>query len=420
MLIAQILIVLTLVLMITGLTPIYMTAIVGAAISALAGGIPLSGGADVTITKLITGALNPVIADMTGVLLFIGIMEMTGFLDIIIKGVIRVGRKLGGGPGVAASGGIAAGVLGALTGFTQPAITAVVTGPAAVRLGVDPSKVAGIQSHAGHLGNFGGFTHPTMVAVVATAGIGFGKINVIGIITSLVIFGISYFRLRREDKAKGITLSDEELNNIMAEFDNGDSGTSFGKAFLPFVVLFVGFALGYPVFLVGVISSILVAILAKVNLAEAEKSMLQGVGKISTPLVATIGFLFMSGVINAVGLVTVLSDLFAPVLSVAPIQIMLLVSGLTALLTQSNGASAAIVVPFLQVVLATGADPFAAAVVAAGGAALMQYFLTGGPVAALSTTIPVVPGSELRAANRFQRPAILGGMLFLLIISFVI
>jgi hypothetical protein len=415
--VAQILMVLTLALMLSGLAPIYLTAIVGASIAGLAAGFPLAGDAETTLVKLINSGLNPVIADMAGVLLFIGIMEKTGFLDVIIKKIIQVGRKLGGGPGVAAAGGIAAGVLGALTGFTQPAITAVITGPAAVKLGVNPSKVAGIQSHAGHLGNFGGFTHPTMVAVVATAGIGFGKINVIGVIASLSIFAISYVRLKREEKAIGFKLSEDKLKEITDQFEAVSNGTSFGKAIFPFILLFVGFTLGFPVFLVGTVASILVVLLAGMPIAQGEKAMLDGVGKIATPLVATISFLFMSAVINKIGLVGILADWFSPVLSVAPIQIMLLVSALTGLFTQSNAASAAIVVPFLQIVLKTGADPFATAVAAAGGCAIMQYFLTGGPVAALATTIPVIPGSELKAANKFQRPSIFGGLIVLFIIT---
>lgn len=166
--IAQVVMVLTLLLMITGKTPIYMTAIVGATLSALIAGFPIMGSAEMTIAKMVNTGLNPVIADMTGILLFIGIMQATGFLDVIIRDIVRVGNKLGGGTGVCSAGGIAAGVIGALTGFTQPVITAVITGPAAVRLGVDPNKCAGIQAHAGHIGNLAGFTHPTQVALVAT------------------------------------------------------------------------------------------------------------------------------------------------------------------------------------------------------------------------------------------------------------
>ena len=131
--IAQLIMLATLILMITGRTPIYMTAITGAAISAIVAGFPLAGGQGMTVTKMIVSGLNPVIADMTGILLFIGIMQATGFLDVIIRDIVRVGNKIGGGVGVGAAGGVAAGVIGALTGFTQPVITAVITGPAAVR-----------------------------------------------------------------------------------------------------------------------------------------------------------------------------------------------------------------------------------------------------------------------------------------------
>lgn len=186
--IAQLCMLATLILMITGKTPIYLTAITGAAISALVAGFPLAGAEGMTITKMIISGLNPVIADMTGILLFIGIMQATGFLDVIIRDIVRIGDKMGGGVGVAGAGGVAAGVIGALTGFTQPVVTAVITGPAAVRLGVDPNKTAGIIAHAGHIGNLAGFTHPTQVAILATAGIGYGLFNVLGLIAALSHF----------------------------------------------------------------------------------------------------------------------------------------------------------------------------------------------------------------------------------------
>lgn len=158
--IAQVVMVLTLLLMITGKTPIYMTAIVGATLSALIAGFPIMGSAEMTIAKMVNTGLNPVIADMTGILLFIGIMQATGFLDVIIRDIVRVGNKLGGGTGVCSAGGIAAGVIGALTGFTQPVITAVITGPAAVRLGVDPNKCAGIQGSRRSYRQLGRFHAP--------------------------------------------------------------------------------------------------------------------------------------------------------------------------------------------------------------------------------------------------------------------
>jgi len=412
---AQIIMVLTLAVMVSGKAPIYLTAIIGATIAALVAGIPFNN-ADVTIRTLLSAGLNPVLMDMLGVLLFIAIMEETGFLKIIIIKIMAAGKRLGGGPGVAAAGGIAAGVIGGMTGFTQPAITAVVTGPASVKLGVDPNKSAGTHALAGILGNFGGFTHPTMVAVVATAGIGFGMINVVGIIVGLSAFAITVWRLVRSMRGQTpvAEVSDEEL--LGEDYHLADA--SFVKAIVPFLVLLVGLIAGFPIVLVGVFASILVMILAHTNLADGEKIMMNGIYRISTPLFATVAFLYMSAVINQIGLVTLVSDALAPALRFAPIIIMLIVSALAGFITQSNGASAAIVVPFLSVVLASGANPFAAAVAAAGGTAIMQYFLTGGPVAALSTVIPVIEGSELKAANRFQRPSILAtlGVLFIIVL----
>lgn len=355
--IAQVVMVLTLLLMITGKTPIYMTAIVGATLSALIAGFPIMGSAEMTIAKMVNTGLNPVIADMTGILLFIGIMQATGFLDVIIRDIVRVGNKLGGGTGVCSAGGIAAGVIGALTGFTQPVITAVITGPAAVRLGVDPNKCAGIQAHAGHIGNLAGFTHPTQVALVATAGISFGLFNVLGLIACLTIF---------------------------------------------------------------LVSAIVCMLLSGKPMREAEAAMLKGVSLIATPIVATIGFLFMSTVIKQVGLVQTMSDAVGPVLSVAPVLILFGVAFLTGFLTQSYAASVSVLVPFLQVVLQTGADPFAACFAAASGASLIQYFLTGGPVAALATVIPVIPGSDLKTANAFQRPSILAGCAMAFLITVIL
>lgn len=62
--IAQVVMVLTLLLMITGKTPIYMTAIVGATLSALIAGFPIMGSAEMTIAKMVNTGLNPVIADI--------------------------------------------------------------------------------------------------------------------------------------------------------------------------------------------------------------------------------------------------------------------------------------------------------------------------------------------------------------------
>lgn len=402
--IAQIIMVATLLLMITGKTPIYITAITGATIAALVAGFPIAGSADMTIAKMVISGLNPVIADMTGILLFIGIMQATGFMDVIIRDIVRVGNKLGGGTGVCTAGGIAAGVIGALTGFTQPVITAVITGPAAVRLGVDPNKCAG-------------FTHPTQVALIATAGISFGLFNVLGLIACLVIFLVSAIRCNADMRRRGVKITPEERAKIMAQIESRTYATTSGKAFLPFIILLVGFVLGFPVFLVGLAAAIVCMLLARMPAREGEAAMMKGVSLIATPIVATIGFLFMSTVIKQIGLVQTMSDAVGPILSVSPVLILFGVAFLTGFLTQSYAASVSVLVPMLQVVLQTGADPFAACFAAASGASLIQYFLTGGPVAALATVIPVVPGSDLKTANAFQRPSILSGCLAAFLIT---
>lgn len=415
MTISQGVMLITLVIMITGRTPLYLTAILGSAAAAFAAGFPVSGKGEVTLVKLITAGLNPVIIDMLGVLLFIGIMEKAGFLDVIIKKIMQVGQRLGGGPGVATAGGIAAGIIGGLTSFTQPAVTAAITGPASTKLGLDPNKSAGIHAHAAHLGNLAGFTHPTMLAVLATTGITFGFINIVGAISALAIFAASCYRASRDGRQQEISmdlinqLSDLQVDNI-----------AFLKAVTPFVLLFIGFGAGLPIFLVGILCCVTVAILARMSLADGEKFMMAGVTRISTPLFAIITFLFMSAVINKIGLVDLLSKQFAPYLTLAPIQILLVISAVTGLVTQSNAASAAIVIPVLQIILNLGASPFAAAAAAMAGCAIMQFYLTGGPLTALPTVIPVIPGSDLKLANKFQRPSILVGLLTAFVLTFVI
>lgn len=412
---AQILMVITLIFMVWGKTPLYLTAIVGSTIAALAAGFPISGKAEITLAKLINGGLNPVIADITGVLMFVGILETSGFLKVIINKIISWGSKLGGAPGITAAGSLAAGCIGALTGFTQPVVTAAITGPVATKLGMNPNKTAGLAAHAGHFGNFAGFTHPTQVAVVATAAIGFGAINVVGAITGISIIAFSWYRIVREMRKNPPIISHDVKDEVAKSLSN-KSGISFSLAIFPFLLFCIGFVFGIPVFVDGTVCAILVAILAKMNPSKSETDMINGVKRASIPIVATISFLFMSGVINKIGLVDVISNIMAPLVSISPVYTMLFVSALAGFITQSNAASVAIDVPFLQVVLAAGADPLTAACAAAGGSAVTQYYLTGGPVAALSTVIPVVKGSNLKDANKFQRPAMLFGLLVLFLL----
>lgn len=76
---AQIVVVVTLILMIIGKTPMYITAVVGSTIAALQAGIPLYGVDPVTIKSLLIGGLNPVLIDMGGILLFICICSQPVF-----------------------------------------------------------------------------------------------------------------------------------------------------------------------------------------------------------------------------------------------------------------------------------------------------------------------------------------------------
>jgi len=460
MTVPQIIMLVTLLLMLTGRVPLYLTAFTGSTIAAAMAfpwtrPILTEGGAAVTtrvegllngevvrafsqtvitypegeaivgvgrtVTGLLIGSLHPVILDMMGVLVFIGIMEKAGFLNAIIVRIMQFGEKVGRGPGVCTAGGIAAGMIGGLTGFTQPAITAVITGPPAIELGVDKDKVAGVIAHAGHLGNFGGITHPTIVAVVATTQLrfewfGWGWINVIGAIVALSIFWCSYVRMTRSMKKEHGDVPaavSGAIDKLVAE-----SGISFKKAITPFVVLIIGFVAGFPIAAVGVGSALLVVAMTSWDFFAGEKAMLEGLSRITVPIFATVSFMYMSGVIAAVGLTTVVTNALGVYLEAYPILIMFIVGSIAGLITQSNGASAAIVIPVLTIVLQMpGVHPLTAAVAAAGGPAIMQYYLTGGPVAALATVIPVIPGSDLKLANRFQRPSILFGMLVLGIIT---
>ena len=121
------------------------------------------------------------------------------------------------------------------------------------------------------------------------------------------------------------------MEKISKEFEINDSGISVWRAFLPFMMLFAGFILGYPVFIVGIASAIFTILLSVLSFQKGENDMLEGVSKIATPLVATIGFLFMSGVIKQIGLAAVIGEIFTPMLTHAPLQSMLLVSALAGL-----------------------------------------------------------------------------------------
>lgn len=215
-------------------------------------------------------------------------------------------------------------------------------------------------------------------------------------------------------------MSEQDIIQIAAEYESCEKSISTFRAFAPFLVLFIGFILGFPVFLVGIVSSIATILLAAMSLKKWESAMLKGVTKIVTPLVATIGFLFMSSIIKNVGLSGLLTDVIGPVVTDYPLLAMWIVACIAGLLTQSYAASSAVILPMFQVVTAADEDPLLTAIAAAGGASTMQHFLTGGPVAALATVIPVIPGADLRLANKFQRPSIVCGALMVLVVIFVL
>ena len=418
MITAQYIMVLTLLVMIFGIAPLYLTAAIGTTLACLAAGYPLIGSSPDSIAKLLVGAMHPVIVDMLGVLLFVGIMQKSGYMDVIIWKIMEVGRKKGGAPGIATAAGIAAALLGALTAFTQPVVMATIAGPAATRLGLSANKTSAIISMANTVANNAGFTHPTMLAILGLTGVKFGLINFWGFVGSIGIYIFAYYRAKREMIQEGIEirkdLDDDSFNTLP------ENAPSFAKAFLPFLVLCITFFMGVPVFLVGVGCSILVIIMAKMNLQEGEKAMVSGVSQIAIPIVAIISLMFMSNVIGKIGLVTLVAEYVRPYIAAAPIQILLIISALAGTITQSNAASAPIVLPFVQIILGLGADPLAVSFAAITGCAIMQLFLSGGALTALPVVAGVIPGTNQKIANKWQRPCMLVGLGVSFLLTFIV
>lgn len=416
MITAQIIMVLTLIIMITGKAPLYITAVVGGVCSALAAGFPLAGSDANAISKILISALNPVIVDMLGVLLFIGIMQKCGYMDVVIWNIMDFGRRHGGAPGIATAAGLAAALLGALTAFTQPVITATIAGPAAVKLGLSPNKTSGIISMANTVANACGFTHPTMLAILAVTGVHFGLINAWAFAGSIWIYIFAYWRARREMIREGLPIN--PVGQTLEKLPEG--APSFKKAIFPFIVLCVAFFSGVPVFLVGMGTGILIIFMERMTLAQGEKAMISGVSQISIPIVAIISLMFMSNVINRIGLVELIAEYAVPYIAMAPIQILFLISAIAGTITQSNAASAPIVLPFTQVAMTMGCDPLDVSFAAITGCAIMQLFLTGGALTALPVVAGVIPGTVQKVANRWQRPAMLVGLAVCFLITFVI
>lgn len=421
MIAAQIIMVLTLAAMISGKFPLYITAALGSAFAALAAGYRLLGTGDQTITSLLRVALNPVILDMAGVLMFVGIMQATGYLDVIVAKLIDLGREKGGAPGVSTAAGLAAVLLGAVTSFTQPVVMATIAGPASVRLGLSPNATAGTISMANTVANQAGFTHPTLLAVMAATGVRFGWLNVWGLLGGIGIFIAAYFKGRNDMRKAGIDLRRGYDEGEVREMDKLPTGhPSFLKAVAPFVTLCVLFFAGIPVFLVGMVCSLLVIVMSRSNLMQSEKHMVEGVKMIAIPVVAIISLMFMSTVVSRIGLIDVVGEWIGPVIALAPIQLLFVISALSGTITQSFSASAPILLPFTSMVLGMGGDPLAVAFAAISGAAIMQLFLTGGALTALPVVVGVVPGAEQRPANRWQRPCLLVGLGVSFLLTFVV
>lgn len=417
--IAQLIIAATLILMIIGRTPLFMTAMFGATIAALVGGIPLTAAQGVSIKSLLIGGLNPVLVDMAGILLFIGIMKTSGFLSVIIKEVIKFGNYVGGGPGIITAAAFVAGVIGMFVGYTQAAITGVIAGPAAIKLGVKPNEAAGALQHANNLGCGAGFAHPTELSILALTGLTFGMFNIWMAISAFAIMGAGWLRMRNRIVAEGgqvSKFSKEQIKSMLDGFDKTDHINPV-KAFIPFIVLLVFASSGIPVFVVCFVAALLTILLSGRNIMQSETDMIEGVKMLSVPFTAIIIFLFLSGVINNVGVIDTLKNFFEPILNTAPIALMFVVSMIAGVVTQSYTGAAAIILPFVTLVMGTGADPMATAVAAASGGNIGQCYLTGGPVSGLNTVTPVVPGSDLRGANLFQRPNHIVGAIVAAIIT---
>lgn len=71
--------------------------------------------------------------------------------------------------------------------------------------------------------------------------------------------------------------------------------------------------------------------------------MFEGVKMLSVPFTAIIIFLFLSGVINNVGVITTLEAWFEPFLNSSPILLMFVVASIAGTVTQSYTGSAAII-----------------------------------------------------------------------------
>lgn len=393
----------------TGRVPMYVTAVIGGVAALLAAGVPLMGDAAGGVPALLKGALRPLpVVDMLGILLFIGVMKQSGCMEAILYKLMESGRKHGGAPGVAAAAGFAAALLGTLSAFTQPYLTAASAGPAAIRLGMPPHKAAGMIALSNALANACGFTHPTVIAILTVTGVSFGEFNLWGFAGGVWILIFAYLRVRGE---MGGEAAEAEEAPVPAGLP------PLWKAVLPFAVLCGAIFSGVPIFLAGLGTGLFVCALTGLSMKEGENAMMSG---ISIPIMAALSLYFMAEVMEQVGFIDLAVRAAEPFLSFAPVQMLFLVSALAGLFTQSMAASAAIVLPVTQIVMEMGCDPMAVTFAAVTGCAVMQLFLTGGAVTSLSLVVKVVPGASRREANLWQRPIILADAAVCFLLTFLV
>ncbi len=236
-------------------------------------------------------------------------------------------------------------------------------------------------------------------------------VNVWGLVVAAAVMSIAWYRMRthvrKEDLLK--KMSAEEIKQLLDKFNKDKkANVSSWIAFTPFIILIVAASSGAPIFIVCFFCALLTSLLARRDLQKSQGEMIEGVRMIAVPFIATIVFLFMSGVIKNTGFVDTIAKFFEPLLAYSPELLMFLISIITGIITQSLAASSAILLPFLSVVLTAGADPMASSVAAIAG----QYWSVLPDRRSgfrLKYCDPCVPGSDLVKANLFQRPNYLFG-----------
>ena len=129
--------------------------------------------------------------------------------------------------------------------------------------------------------------------------------NVWGALSAFAIMGAAYWRMKHRIISEGgqvSRFSKEQIERILNDFENTDNISSV-KAFIPFIVLLVFAATGIPIFVVCFVAALLTIALSRRPMMQSEADMVEGVKMLSVPFTAIIIFLFLSGVINNVGVI---------------------------------------------------------------------------------------------------------------------